>query len=78
MTSTLQGFVDDYGVTGGPVEMAHALMAGDRSAFKAGYTAENAYIAVVGMARRDGVAINEGHLATELGVDAVKLEQAIR
>lgn len=44
----------------GCLDMARGLMRGDAARFKAGYTAENAYIAVVETAGREGIALAEG------------------
>ena len=53
----------------GCVAFARALMAGDPARFKAGYTAENAYIATVEQARRENVDLDEIALAGCLGID---------
>lgn len=65
----------------GVANFARALMEGDRASFKAGYSAENAYIAAVEQARREGLDLDEVALGGCLGLDrgtALALLGAVR
>jgi hypothetical protein len=43
--SLAQEFIDEYGERNAPAAFARGLMAGDAASFKAGYTANNAFLA---------------------------------
>lgn len=65
----------------GCLAYARALMTGDPARYRAGYTADNAYIATVEQARRENVGLDEIALAGCLGIDrgrAIRLLGAVR
>lgn len=81
----LKGYIES--ATGGMkrlgmANMAKALMAGDPERFKAGYSAENALLAVIERAEREGIAVTQRDakvVAEAIGADPVTLavERAI-
>lgn len=81
--TVLSGYISN--ATGGSKRlgmamMARALMRGDPEAFKVGYTADNALIAVVEQAGREGIVVTRGDvsaLADALGADVETVKNAL-
>lgn len=79
----LKGYIEGRGNSKrlGLLLMARDLMRTDRVSLKRGYSAENAYIAVIEQAAREQIELtadDKAALALALSVDAAALESAFR